>query len=134
MGLLVDTSVWSLAYRRDTPPDVPEVVELRRTLTAGDHVLTTGIVLLELLRGFTRSHETILAAFEILEMVEPTREDYIAAAGIATTCRRQGVQLGTVDALIAQLAIAGDHALLTTDDDFRHAADHVDLKVWTAAG
>ena len=26
MDLLVDTSVWSLAYRRDSPPEVPEMV------------------------------------------------------------------------------------------------------------
>jgi hypothetical protein len=27
--MLVDTSVWSLALRRDAPPDVPEVRALR---------------------------------------------------------------------------------------------------------
>ena len=29
MSLLVDTSVWSLAFRRDGQPGVPEVVALR---------------------------------------------------------------------------------------------------------
>ena len=33
-----------------------------------------------------------------------------------------GVQLGTIDALLAQLAIVNKHTLLTADRDFVHAA------------
>jgi predicted nucleic acid-binding protein len=132
MALLADTSVWSLAYRRDTPPDQPEVTALRRALTGGDAVVTTGMILLELLRGFVpaKAQETIRAAFESLEIVEPSRDDYVAAAAVSNACRRAGVQLGSVDSLIAQIAIAGDHTLLTTDQDFRLAARHIALRVW----
>lgn len=135
MALLVDTSVWSLAYRRDAPPDIPEVAALHRALTGGDAVATTGIVLLELLRGFVpeRAQEIIRSAFEALVYIEPARDDYIAAAGLANACRRAGVQLGSVDASIAQLAIAGNHVLLTTDKDFLAAAEHTDLRVWRPA-
>ncbi|GAA4383507.1 hypothetical protein GCM10023147_02810 [Tsukamurella soli] len=132
MGLLVDTSVWSSAYRRDAPADVPEVRALRTALTSGDTVVTTGMILLELLRGFVpaAAQATIRTAFDILEFVEPTRQDYIEAATLGNRCRRAGVQLGSVDALIAQIAISGDHTLLTTDNDFRHAAVHVPLRLW----
>lgn len=51
-SLLVDTSVWSLAYRRDSPPDLPEVQALRTALLEGEWVAITGMILLELLRGF----------------------------------------------------------------------------------
>jgi predicted nucleic acid-binding protein len=136
MALLVDTSVWSLAYRRDTPADQVEVSMLRSALTGGDAVITTGMILLELLRGFVpaRAQKTIQAAFDALEFIEPTRRDYVEAASVGNTCRRAGVQIGSVDALIAQLAIAGDHTLLTTDNDFRLAAQHVPLRVWQRAG
>jgi len=132
MALLVDTSVWSLAYRRDTPPGVPEVAALRRALTGGDAVVTTGMILLELLRGFVpaKAQETIRAAFESLELVEPSRDDYVGAAAVGNVCRRAGIQLGSVDSLIAQLAIAGDHTLLTTHQDFQLAARHIGLRVW----
>lgn len=132
MALLVDTSVWSLAYRRDVPPDLPEVMALRRALVGGDTVVSTGMILLELLRGFvpTTAQQVIETAFESIELIEPDRDDYLDAAGIAHTCRRAGVHLGSVDALIARLAIAGGHTLLTTDKDFHHAAHHVDLQVW----
>jgi len=132
MALLVDTSVWSLAYRRDTPPDLPEVEALRRVLTSGDGVVTTGMILLELLRGFVpaKAQNTIRTAFDVLEFIGPTRDDYVGAASVGNACRRAGVRLGSVDALIAQLTIAGDHTPLTTDEDFHRAARHVDLRVW----
>jgi predicted nucleic acid-binding protein len=132
MSLLVDTSVWSLALRRDRPQNSPEVDELLRALGGTDLVLTTGLILQELLQGFTpdRARAQIAERFASMPLVEPDRDDYIAAAEIRNTCRRSGVQLGTVDALIAQLAIRHDHTLLTTDCDFQHATPHVDLRLW----
>lgn len=134
MPLLVDTSVWSLAYRRDAPPDVPEVRALREALGGGDAIVTTGIILLELLRGFVpkRAQQTIRADLGVLECVEPRWADYEAAAELSNACRRQGVQLGAVDALLAHLAIAHELTLLTTDRDFVHAAACIPLRVWTA--
>jgi predicted nucleic acid-binding protein len=134
MALLVDTSVWSLAYRRDSPPDTTEVGILRGALAGGDRVVTTGVILLELLRGFVPDHaqQTIRQNLAALDVVEPTWTDYEAAAGLSNTCRRAGVQLSSIDALIAQLAITHDLALLTTDQDFVHAARHIPLRVWGA--
>lgn len=134
-ALLVDTSVWSLAYRRDTPPDVPEVAALRTALASGDEVSITGIILLELLRGFVPqpAQERIQADLSAVELREPTRDDYVAAARLANTCRRSGVQLGSVDALIAQVAIAHDLVLLTTDRDFADAARWIPLRLWKAS-
>ncbi len=40
------------------------------------------------------------------------------------------MQIGTVDALIAQLCIRHDVTLLGTAQDFVHAAKHCKLKVW----
>jgi hypothetical protein len=90
------------------------------------------MILLELLRGFlpARAQATIRTAFDALEFIEPVRDDYVGAASVGNACRRAGVQLGAVDALIAHLAITGDHTLLTTDADFHLAARHVDLRVW----
>ena len=132
MALLVDTSVWSLAFRRDTPPDVPEVVALARALEGSDDVFTAGIVVLELLRGYlpARVEATLAERFAVMQLMEPRREDYFAAAALANPCARAGAHLGTIDALIAQLAIAHDLTLLTTDRDFSQAAGHIPLRVW----
>jgi predicted nucleic acid-binding protein len=132
MSLLVDTSVWSLALRRGTPPDVPEVGALHHALAGGDVVATTGIILQELLQGVVREQvkTQIIDTFGALEYLVPTRDDHIAAAQVRTALRSVGVQVGTIDALIAQLAIAGGHMLLTTDRDFVVAARHVDFRLW----
>ncbi len=133
MTLLVDTSVWSLAFRRDAPPDVPHVEELRRALAGAELVATTGLILQELLQGFipAKARTQIVERFAAVDVTQPDREDHVAAAEVRNTCRKAGVQLGTIDALIAQLSIRHDYTLLTTDQDFVHAARHVPLRLWS---
>ncbi len=132
MILLVDTSVWSSAFRRDAPPDTPELRMLRRALAGAETVVTLGLVLQELLQGMVpgAARARIIETFAALERVEPDWLDYVAAADLRRTCRAKGVQLGTVDALIAQLCVANDLVLLTHDQDFARTARHVPLRVW----
>lgn len=138
MTLMVDTSVWSLAFRRDAPPDVPEVRVLRDALGDREIVVATGLILQEILQGVVpdRVRARLADLFSGVELIQPTHDDHVAAAELRNTCRSAGVQMGTVDALIAQLCIAHELILLTTDQDFVHAARHSDLRVWTgpAAG
>ena len=135
MGLLIDTSVWSLAFRRDTPPDIPEVAALRQALVSRQQVSATGVILLELLQGAlpAKAQQAIRSSFEVIDVIVPTVDDYAEAAALSNECRRNGIRLETVDSLIAQLAIKHQHALLTTDRDFTHAAKHIPLKLWTPA-
>ncbi len=132
MMLLVDTSVWSLALRRDQASTVPQVSGLRAALEGDEIVVTTGLVLQELLQGFAgpRARRDIIERFTALPMVSPDRQDHIDAAALRNACRRSGVQLGTIDALLAQLCIRHGLTLLTTDNDFLHAASHSSLRVW----
>ena len=134
MTILVDTSVWSLALRRDIEASEPEVQVLKDSLLGGEVVVTAGLVLQELLQGFSgpKTQAQIVQRFAALPLIEPDRDDYIGAAGIRNTCRRAGVQIGTIDALLAQLCIRHELTLLTTDQDFVHAAKHCGLSVWPA--
>lgn len=132
MSLFVDTSVWSLALRRETAPDVPEIHELRRALERGDIVVTTGLVLQELLQGFSgpRARKEIIERFAALPSLPPDREDHIEAAELRNACRRAGIQIGTIDSLLARLCIRHKLTLLTMDADFHQAASHFPLKIW----
>jgi predicted nucleic acid-binding protein len=131
VNTLVDTSVWSLALRRDSPPDIPELNELRRVLRAG-MVVSTGIVLQELLQGFSKpkAHRLIVEQFRALPLIVPDREDHISAAELRTRCRRRGVQIGTIDALLAQLCIRHELQMLTTDKDFDSISTIVPVAIW----
>jgi len=135
MTVLVDTSVWSLALRRDQPSSSPAVAHLTKALES-DLVVTTGLIVQELLQGFLpeRSQAEIRSHLGVLPAIQPTRDDHIAAADLRNTCRRAGVQLGTIDALIAQLCITHDLELLSADQDFVHAARHTRLRLWRGDG
>jgi predicted nucleic acid-binding protein len=130
--LFVDTSVWSLALRRDHVSSSPEVAALRQALEAGETVVTTGLILQELLQGFTgpRARKDIIEHFGALPLLGPDREDHIDAAELRNQCRRSGVQIGTIDALLAQLCIRHGLTLLSTDRDFVHVASRCPLKLW----
>lgn len=132
MSLLVDTSVWSMAFRRDAPFALPEVTELRRALEGGEDIYATGLILQELLQGFTKpkAHSQIVEHFKALPLLVPDREDHIQAAELRNKSRRKGVQTGTIDALLAQLCIRHGLTMLTTDRDFQHMSKVVRFSVW----
>lgn len=134
MSLFVDTSVWSLAFRRDRPESVAEAEELGRALSAGEEVVTTGLVLQELLQGFAgpKAQQKIIEHFADLPFLMPDRDDHIAAAELRNRCRRSGIQIATIDALLAQLCIRYDLAILTTDGDFKLIASRSSLRLWAA--
>ena len=131
MNVFVDTSVWSLALRRSPPSRAPEVELLASCLKHGDLVVSTGIVLQELLQGFQgpRAKKAIIKELSLLPMITPDIEDHIDAAGLRNRCRRRGVQIGTIDALIAQLCIRHELPLLTTDQDFEAISRYCPLSI-----
>ncbi len=128
----VDTSVWSLALRRDTFEENAEVSHLERLLDNGEPIFTTGLVLQELLQGFRgpRARERMLERFSSLPCVVPDRDDHVRAADLRNACRRRGLQIGTIDALLAALCIRHELTMLSTDQDFAGIARLHPLKVW----
>jgi predicted nucleic acid-binding protein len=132
LSLFVDTSAWSLALRRDRPPETAMVRVLMRAIESGETLLTTGLVLQELLQGFAgpKARAQILDRFSAVPLLVPDRDDHIAAAALRNVCRRAGVQVGTIDALLAQLCIGHDLTMLSTDEDFKRIAGRSALKLW----
>ena len=128
--ILVDTSVWSLALRRDRPPESREVEAFTAAIERGDACLT-GTILQEVLQGFpdtsrTRRLVDYLAPFPLLAL---HRGDFVYAAEIRNKCRVKGITVSTIDAQIAAAAIDHKCALLTTDKDFEAVARHFPLRL-----
>src|SRR5258708_6123176 len=109
-----------------------EVRELARAIEAGEMLVATGLVLQELLQGFSgpRPRAAIIERFGALPLLVPDRRDHTDAATLRNDCRRHGVQIGTIDALLAQLCLRHELTMLTTDGDFRNIAAHCALKLW----
>ncbi len=129
MNVLVDTSVWSLALRRTPASSAPEVEILGRCLDRQDLIVTTGLVIQELLQGFQgpAQRKKILRDFSLLPVIVPEMEDHVEAAALRNHCRRRGVQVRTIDALLARLAIRHGLHLVTADRDFDGMARHCPL-------
>ncbi len=119
MKVLIDTTVWSLAFRRNHPDAAPEVAELH-TLIDQFCAAIIGPVRQEVLSGISNEAQfktlrDVLNAFadETLE----TR-DYELAARFFNQCRSRGVQGTHTDFLICAAAFARDMPIFTTDKDF----------------
>lgn len=132
MTVFVDTSVWSLAFRRDQLPDAREVPALVEAIRNDETLVTTGFVLQELLQGFSgpKARDQIISRLSAVPLLTPDRDDHIEAAALRNKCRRSGIQIGTIDALLAQLCLRHDLTMLTTDNDFVRIAERSDLRLW----
>lgn len=132
--IFVDTNVWSLAFRRDGDPSSPLVKRLGQALQSGG-ALSTGLVVQELFQGLEgpRNRDELLRVIRSVTMVRPRMEDHLAAAEVVRSCRRGGVQVKTVDALLAALCIRRGVPMLTADRDFEHVARHAPLELWEPA-
>ena len=131
MSIFVDTTVWSLALRRDEPGG-PFVVELTRAVFGNEQIFTTGLVLQEILQGVLgpRQRDQIVARLASLHFLQPEWNDHLSAADLFNRCRRAGIQIESIDALYAQLCLRYDLTMLTVDRDFHHMARHCPLKIW----
>ena len=121
MKILVDTCIWSLALRKNTPRDNKYVQELKE-LIQEVRVQMIGPIRQELLSGIKsekqfdllRDH---LAAFTDLEI---ETDDYELAAEYYNIARKNGVQGSNTDFLICAISKRRDTPIFTADKDFVH--------------
>ena len=127
MNVLVDSSVWSLALRRNTTNDAIAIVNVLRDLIADGRVVLLGPIRQEVLSGvrykeqFTRLQE-YLRAFPDLDL---TTEDFELAAEFFNTCRSNGVQGSNTDFLLCAVAHRRGYSIFTTDKDFENFRSHI---------
>ena len=131
MRVIVDTSIWSLALRRHVIIQNSEVELLSTIIKNGENIFLLGIILQEILQGVRKPHDFIRLKeyFEPFPLIEIEREDYIRAAELKNHLSRNGIQVSTIDALIAAASIVNDCYLHTDDKDFSHIARHSKLKL-----
>jgi hypothetical protein len=118
MRVLVDTSVWSLAFRRRAPGH--GAVDTLRQLIAGGRAAIVGPVRQEILSGIRDR-----ASFEVLRTRlqafpdEPIESvDHERAAEHYNACRAKGLQGSNTDFLLCAVAERHRMPILTADEDF----------------
>ena len=128
MKVIVDTSVWSLALRRDGGPPPAPVQELRHLIN--DHrVQMIGPIRQEILSGIRsesqfRKLRKHLEGFPNLPIYT---EDYVTAARFFNLCRSKGIQGSNTDFLICAVAARNRFSIYTTDNDFELFTKHIQI-------
>lgn len=119
--ILVDTSAWIDALRRDGDPEIRASV---RAATAEGRAVLCDLVLLELWNGARgASEQRILRDLERdLEKVPTPPAVWDAACELARNCRKAGVSVPATDVLIAACAEHHRLDILHRDSHFDHVA------------
>jgi predicted nucleic acid-binding protein len=128
--ILADTSAW-VEYLRATGS--PAHLRLRQLIADGDELVTTEVVMMELLAGETTPNgvtrlRRLLGRFELLPI--EGLADYEAAAELYRRCRTGGETVRKLtDCLIAAVVLRHGAVLLHRDHDFEVIARHAPLRV-----
>ncbi|WP_425146619.1 type II toxin-antitoxin system VapC family toxin [Deinococcus sp.] len=130
MKVIVDSNVWSEAFRKRAGDPSPEL-RMLSDLIRGNRVQMLGCIRQEVLQGLGRQEvfERIRQSLRPLLNQEITALEYELAAEFFNTCRQNGIQGSSTDFLIAACSVTFGLPILTKDKDFERYAKHLPLKL-----
>lgn len=123
MKVLIDTSVWSLAFRKKNKTEyeiklINYVAEIVRDL----RVVMIGPIRQEILSGISDEikFSEMQSKLSIFSDWSIETEDYELAAKFYNKCRINGIQGSHIDYLICAVAFRNNFKILTLDNDFEY--------------
>ena len=129
MKVLVDTSVWSLALRREGQKPNPCVKELR-SLIQDHRVQMIGPIRQEILSGIRSESQFKILEGHLDSFVDLPilTEDYVKAARYFNHCRSKGLKGSNTDFLICAVSARNEIPNYTIDKDFDLFAKHIPIR------
>ena len=130
--VLVDTSVWSLAFRKKHPDsNDKKLIEYLTFLIRNRYAVMIGPIRQEILNGISdkntfRKLKEALKAFPDFEI---TTDDYEQAAAYYNICRSNGIQGSHIDYLICSVAHNNDFLIFTLDKDFENYRKYIGIEL-----
>jgi predicted nucleic acid-binding protein len=126
--VLIDTSAWILALKRNFHSSVKERVE---QILIESNVVINGIIELELLGGAKteKEYERLKSRLDALYYIDTTKPLWDSASKLAFDLKRKGINIPFTDILIAASAMQENAILLHADTHFDTIARHMGLKV-----
>jgi predicted nucleic acid-binding protein len=138
MSVLIDTSVWSLALRRqrrDLSSLEKSLVFRCRDLTIAGEACLIGPILQETLSGISapEAFQQVKTRLVCVREVSITAGTFILAAEFFNTCRRHGITPEAIDMTICAGAHLHGAPIFTTDPDFPRYARHLPIALYAWA-
>jgi predicted nucleic acid-binding protein len=129
MNVLVDTTIWLLAFRRSNKQQSPHLVHELEELIREARVEIIGPIRQEILSGISEKHDFYELRKAIRSFPDLTLEssDFERAAEIHDACRTTNIQGSNRDFLLCAVAESRKLALFTTDKDFHRYVNHCTL-------
>ena len=136
MKVLIDTSVWSQALRRQSSESLStaqeRVVNVLKELIHDSRIAMLGPVRQELLLG-VKTQKQFEALQQILSVFSDEtllKGDYEQAAKNFNQCRQGGVQGSNTDFLICAVSMSRGWPIYSLDKDFLQYQKHLALKLY----
>ena len=125
IDVLVDTSVWSIALRRQSKnlsSDQKNLILELEKLASDGRISIIGAIRQEILSGIKHNEQftklkKLLSSFVDLEL---SSETYILAASFYNKCTKRGIQGSNTDFLICATAVSYSLPIFTIDKDFKN--------------
>lgn len=115
-GIIVDTCVWIEFFRE---PESEFTLHLK-SLLRERKVIMVGMVMAEILQGVKSPKEANLVEQNLAKLpyLEITREIWVTAGKMSASLRSTGNTIPLSDLVIAAMALSGNHAIFTVDQNF----------------
>lgn len=123
MKVLVDTAIWSIAFRRSIgklSTNEKTILYSLKMLIEELNIIIIGPIRQEILSGIANQKQFLklkekLRAFDDLPIIS---RDYELAAEFYNLCRKNGIQGSHIDFLICAIAVRNKISIFTIDKDF----------------
>ena len=131
MKVIIDTSIWSLALRREKSQDISILGELE-SLIYDFRVQLIGPIRQEVLSGIRSENQfkmlkSYLHSFPDYQIQS---DDYELAAQFFNQCRSKGIQGSNTDFLICAIAVNNNCQIFTSDQDFLHFQKVIPIQLY----
>lgn len=123
---LIDSTLWIDFTRARSPRRLKEFIA--PFILAPEAALADPIVFEVLRHASEEEVKFVQAQFQTLPLLATPDNLWTDAARLGQRCRRKGISAGSLDLLIAAVALAHDAELVTFDQDFQGIAEACNLR------
>jgi len=132
MKVLIDTPVWSLAFRKKKDNINNKTIETLINLIRNGNIAIIGPIRQEVLSGISDKNKfnDIKEKLSVFPDYDIQTNDYEFAAECSNECRINGIQGSHTDFLICAVSIKNDWEIFTEDNDFLEYKKYIPIKIY----